>query len=191
MPIDIGQSLKNLTDYTVGNSILNGIFSSSLVVSLLISILIVLLVVFTYPSKKHVSYHSIIKLFMYVLITVGAIQLIHSSVIKFTYKKEMEDPSTEAVFEGLEVSSRPNQSFESMLSGQGELYGMGENKPKSVVIQKPHPVVTGKTNNPLHPGADLITYTKPQQSMNGMNGMHSMNNANKHPTVSVKLPLIP
>lgn len=141
MPIDIGQSLKNLTDYTVGSSFLNGIFSSTLVISLLISTIVVLLVVLTYPAKKHVGYRHIIKLFMYVLVAVGSLQLIHSSVIKYTYKKELEDPSTEQMFDNLDTSFKSTDSFEKMISGQGELYVDDTSKQNNQTV----------AHNPLRP----------------------------------------
>lgn len=142
MPIDIGQSLKNLTDYTVGSSFLNGIFSSTLIISLLISTIVILLVVLTYPAKKHVGYKHIIKLFMYVLVAVGSLQLIHSSVIKYTYKKELEDPSTEAMFDNLDTGMKSTDSFESMISNQGELYVDNTSKQNNQL---------SVTTNPLRP----------------------------------------
>lgn len=164
MPIDIGQSLKNLTDYTVGSSFLNGIFSSTLIISLLISTIVILLVVLTYPAKKHVGYKHIIKLFMYVLVAVGSLQLIHSSVIKYTYKKELEDPSTEAMFDNLDTSLKSTDSFESMISGQKELYVDNTSKQNNQL---------SVTTNPLRPPVKSL-------NMPAMGQSHTSSHASAH-----------
>lgn len=87
MPIDMGSTIKNASQWAFGSPILHGIMSNNLIIAGIISIVMILIIMIMYPAKKNTKNNVLIKMFFYMFISSAFILFLHDSVIKNTFEE--------------------------------------------------------------------------------------------------------
>ena len=88
MTVEIGSVFNDICNKSYSISGLNVIFSSILNTSIILCIIVLLIITFIYPCKKGTSSLLLLKLFIYIFISVVFILSIHSSIIKNNYQEK-------------------------------------------------------------------------------------------------------
>ena len=90
MPVDIYSSLKKVSQWAFGNSILNKLLHNGILVSIVIAFMMIIIVMIFYPAKKGTPFSIIIKMSIYMFASITLIIFLHdgnliSSQLKIFY----------------------------------------------------------------------------------------------------------
>jgi hypothetical protein len=98
MTLELSHVIRGSYDYISSVSGLNSIFSSVFYTSLVLSIILIILIIAIYPAKKNASFWSVIKLFIYTLLTTVFVLYIYGSAIDNNYKKKYNSEKNHEFF---------------------------------------------------------------------------------------------
>ena len=101
MPIDFNSSINKVSTFTFGSPILNTLLNSPFAVSFAISVMCVVLIMFLYPAKSGTPIMTLVRLFIYTLLSTTLLVFLHDGVRSSIHKENNTNKKDEELMRGI------------------------------------------------------------------------------------------
>jgi hypothetical protein len=106
MPIDLYSSVNKVSHFAFGSTLLNSLFSNTVVTALIITFIMVLAVMILYPARSGTPIMEVVKMFIYMFIFNLIVIFVHDGVIKYVIKEQYQDKDSNELMQGTNISGR-------------------------------------------------------------------------------------
>jgi hypothetical protein len=101
MPIDFNSSINKVSSFTFGSPLLNNMLNSPFAVSFAIAVMSILLIMFLYPAKSGTPIMTLVRLFVYTLLSTTLFVFLHDGVRASSDKEANMNKKDEALMRGI------------------------------------------------------------------------------------------
>ena len=101
MPIDFNSSINKVSSFTFGSPLLNNMLNSPFAVSFAIAVMSILLIMFLYPAKSGTPIMTLVRLFVYTLLSTTLFVFLHDGVRASSDKEANLNKKDEALMRGI------------------------------------------------------------------------------------------
>lgn len=185
MPIDLNDSLNNISARAFGSPVISGALGNVLSCAAILSIIAIVLIMFIYPAKSGTSFVVVVKIFIYMFAASAALIFIHDGIRskRSAYQNTASDQydlvtqsnpaDRDVIYSQDSHEVRPEMPNRPYTGGQTNT----SNVPvvQQITIQAPNTMPTAPAPPTMPPPVQLPKYVSDRISGGGSNSYSQMN----------------